>query len=104
MVFRLFLLLMLTPVAFAKAPDGGGTMPVPRHGNDRFFIEQALTRARVNAENVRKEKGMFILADPMPPVLQWPVRKAITVTDPDIQAISNFLDQDPSEGGIQDYN
>ena len=36
--------------------------------------------------------------------LQWPVREAITVSAPTVQGISNFVDQDPDEANILDFN
>ena len=71
---------------------------------ERVYIERALKRARINSEKIRADRAPLLQADTLPPVLHWPVRKSIIVTDADVQAISNFLDQDPSEGGIFDYD
>jgi hypothetical protein len=101
---RMFCLLMLTQLAVAKAPDGGGSIPEPGHADERVFMEQVLTSARLNLTRIKDSKGMRVEADSTPPELHWPVRKAITVTDPDVQGVSNFLDQDPSEGGILDFD
>ena len=104
MFFRLFLLVLFSQSIFALEPDGGGAMPVPTHGTDRVFIERALQRARSNSIKIKAAKGPSMEADAPSPPLEWPLRKAITVSDPDVQAISNFLDQDPSEAGILDYD
>lgn len=105
MIFlRVFPLLLLSSLLFAKAPDGGGAMAEPGHTDDRAFMERILTRARINSNRIKAGRGPVIQADPTPVELQWPVRKAITVTDPDVQAVSNFVDQDPSEGGLLDWN
>lgn len=104
MYLKAFLLVLLSQVALARAPDGGGAVQLPTHGNDRASIERALKRARINSEKLNAIKGSVIQADTSQPELKWPVRKAIIVTDPDVQAISNFVDQDASEGGLQDYD
>lgn len=104
MFLRILLLLALSQVAFARAPDGGGALPVPQHGNDRTVIERALKRARINADKLRASSGPTVQADVLPPLLHWPVRKSIIVTDPDVQAISNFVDQDPAETATLDFD
>lgn len=104
MYLRFLVLLLLSQAVIAKAPDGGGALPLSNHGNERVYIERALKRARINSEKIRADRAPVLQADVLPPALQWPVRKSIIVTDADVQAISNFLDQDPSEGGILDYD
>lgn len=104
MYFRALLLVLLSQAVLARAPDGGGALPLPHHGNDRTSIESALKRARINSEKLNANSGPVLQAVTSQPELHWPVRKSIIVTDPDVQAISNFVDQDPSEGGIQDYD
>ena len=104
MYFKALLLVLLSQVVFARAPDSGGAVPLPQHDNERASIERALKRARINSEKLNANKGPVLQADPSQPELEWPVRKAITVTDPDVQAISSFVDHDPSESGIQDWN
>jgi len=105
------LLIMLSQAAAADTLVSGGALPLPGHSNDRSHIEAALKRARVNAENLRAARGPAVNAKgpatqalSTPPELHWPVRKSIIVNDPDVQAISNFVDQDESEVGIQDFN
>ena len=100
----LFLLIFLSQATFAQKLESGGALPVPGHNNDREFIEKVLNRARINSEKLRSVKVPVVQADPTPPSLHWPVRKSIIVTDPDVQAISNYVDQDASETEIQDYD
>jgi len=100
----LFLLVVLSQPTFAQKLESGGAYPIPVHSNDRDFIETVLKRARINSEKLRANKGPKMQADGLPVMLSWPVRKSIVVTDPDVQAISNFVDQDTSEPGIQDFD
>lgn len=104
MYFRFFLLVVFSQSTFAIMPDGGGALPIPYHANDRAFIESALQRARSNSEKRKEAKHPRVQAIISSPLLKWPVRKSIIVTDPDVQAISNFVDQDPFEGGVLDFD
>jgi murein DD-endopeptidase MepM/ murein hydrolase activator NlpD len=103
MYVRALLLIILSQVAFAKSPVGGA-VALPSHGNDRTSIERSLKRARINSEKLNANNGSMLQMDTSQPLLQWPVRKSIVVTDTDVQAISNFVDHDPVEVGIQDFN
>lgn len=100
----LFLLVLLSQPTFAQKLESGGALPVPGHSNERQFIETVLKRARINSEKLKVDTGPVVQADALPPTLHWPVRKSILVTDTDVQAISNFVDQDTSETGIQDFD
>lgn len=100
----LLLLVILSQPTFAQTLEGGGALPVPSHSNDRAYIETVLKRARINAEKLKAAKGPVLEADTSQPVLHWPIRKSIVVTDPDVLAISNFVDQDPVETGILDFD
>ena len=100
----LIVLAMLSQPVVAQKLESGGALPVPGHSNERAFIESTLKRARSNSAKLKADKGAVVQADVLPPMLHWPVRKSIIVTDPDVQAISNFVDQDTSEPGIQDFD
>ena len=104
MYFKALLLVLLSQAVFARAPEGGGALPLPYHDNERTSIERALKRARINTEKLNISKGSVLQAVTSQPVLHWPVRKSIIVTDVDVQAISGFVDHDPAEGGIQDFD
>ena len=101
---RLLLLCLLSQAATAKMPDGGGPLPVPTHGNDRLFFNKSLQRARVNAEALKADRGPVLQADTSAPTFIWPFRKSIVVSEPALEAISNYLDQDEAEESILDYN
>ena len=100
----LFLLVVLSQPTFAQTLVDGGALPGASHSNDRAYIETVLKRARINSVKLRAAKGPVLEADTTQPVLHWPVRKSIVVTDPDVQAIANFVDQDPDEVGILDFD
>lgn len=100
----LVLLILLSQPTFAQKLESGGALPVPTHSNERAFIEATLKRARINSEKLKADRDMVVQADALPPMLHWPVRKSIVVTDPDVQAISGFVDHDTSEPGIQDFD
>ncbi|MGB5292696.1 MAG: hypothetical protein WBN41_14740, partial [Lysobacterales bacterium] len=104
MYFKALLLVLLSQAVFARAPEGGGALPLPYHDNERTSIELALKRALVNTEKLNISKGPVLQAVTSQPELHWPVRKSIIVTDVDVQAISNFVDHDPAEVGIQDFD
>ena len=104
MYLRVLLLVLMSQAVAAKVPDGGGPLPVPYHANDRAPIERALKRARINSEKLKTSQSSLLRAESPQPELHWPVRKSIIVTNPDVQAISNFVDQDTSEGGILDFD
>ena len=102
--FRIVLLVIFSQAVFAKTPDAGGEIPAPYHSSERAFIERSLKRARIYSAKLKAAEGPQLQADTSPPVLRWPVRKSIGVSDPDVQAISNFVDQDTSEAGTLDFN
>jgi hypothetical protein len=98
------LLPFLAQTAYGMQPQGGGALPQPGHDADRTVYERALTRARDRALKIRAKRGSSPESEHPDPLLQWPVRKAIGVTDPAIEAISNFVDQDASEAGLLDFD
>lgn len=104
MYLKIMLLLLVSQVALARSPDGGGTLSVPYDSNERVFIEMALEKARANSEKLKTVKGPVLQAETSPPLFKWPMRESIVVTDPSVQAISGFFDHDNSEGGILDYD
>ncbi len=76
----------------------------PRHGDDRHFIEAALRRARVRSLQADKSVADRLQVEDHTVELHWPVRESVGFAQPTVQAISNFLDQDPAEDDLEDWN
>ena len=100
----LVLLCLFCEAATARPPDGGGPLPVPTHGDDRLAIEQALQRAQINADKLKADRGPVLEAVSSEPTFTWPFRKSIVVSDPALEAVSNYLDQDEADESVLDYN
>jgi len=76
----------------------------PRHGPDRRFLDAALQRAHRHRLREGKSAPQRPKVSDHTVELVWPVREAVGVTDNTVQAISNFLDQDPIDIGLEDWN
>ena len=85
--------------------------PRPRHAvsseNRRSRLQQAIDAAgQRRLLNLGKaaagETG--VQATPHTVEFKWPVRKSVTVSAPGIQSLNWFLDQDPAQGPVLDWN
>jgi murein DD-endopeptidase MepM/ murein hydrolase activator NlpD len=85
--------------------DGGGTIPLP---TDYISDEQRREIQRQNQTNIERleREGKLPKANPEIVVaLNWPLRKAVGVTDFDVWGISNYVDHNfafPNQ--VRDYN
>ena len=104
---RLLPLLLLSSLAWAELPDGGG--PLPQPVDTEMSVEQ---RARIDAmlqRNVAEleRAGQLASVSPWTPLqggLQWPLRAAAGFADPGFHGISNFVDLNPASGQLLDWN
>lgn len=79
-------------------------LATPGHDEDRSSINAALSRAKARSLLFGKQEPPRTLARAHSVELAWPVREAVGFTQPSVQAISNYLDQDPMEDLIEDWN
>lgn len=95
--------------------DERRALAVPHDGADSQARDAALARAWARSDRSKKAAAQpdgesagqapNDRATKVPTVrLIWPVRDAVGVTDPSVQAISYFLDQSPFTGLIEDWN
>ncbi len=83
--------------------EGHERIEEPRHA-DRRAIEAALKRARVRSQIDRKTAADHLQVLDHQVELKWPMRERVGFDQPSVQAISNFLDQDPAENALEDWN
>jgi murein DD-endopeptidase MepM/ murein hydrolase activator NlpD len=75
----------------------------PGHAEDRSSYSAALNRAKARSLVFSKRpSGTEARAHSVE--LEWPVRESVAFAQPSVQAISNFLDQDPMEERLEDWN
>ncbi|MDH3627281.1 MAG: peptidoglycan DD-metalloendopeptidase family protein [Acidobacteriota bacterium] len=97
-------------LAEGRGPDeqGGGEPATPRPGDEltpeaRFRIEAEIERNvdRLRLERILPQESTLQRANA---VLAWPVRAAVSLTQPGHHGISNFVDHDPiAPGSIEDF-
>ncbi|MBO9663181.1 peptidoglycan DD-metalloendopeptidase family protein [Dokdonella sp.] len=104
---RLLPLLLLSSIAWAEPPHGGG--PLPQPADEEMSAAQ---RARIDAmlqRNVAEleRAGQLAAVSPWTPLqggLQWPLRAAAGFADPGFHGISNFVDLNPAAGQLLDWS
>lgn len=103
----LILLVLASAAAFAEVPEVRViASPLPAEGHEArpAYLDRALLRAKVYSDKLRAERGFTPQVMDHTVELQWPLRKAITVADPEIQAIGAYLDHDEANGTFQDWD
>ena len=76
----------------------------PGHAEDRSSFTAALSRARARSLLFSKPSASRTQARDHSVELDWPVRESVAFPQSSVQAISNFLDQDPMEELLEDWN
>lgn len=103
------LFLSLSAPAAATEPgqlrfEGREILSGPRHSEDRRHIEAALERARVRSLLSEKSVADRLQVNAHTVELTWPVRESVGFASPSVQAISNYLDQNPFDNALDDWN